>query len=250
MAQTNRKIVHIDQDKCNGCGQCATACAEGAIAMVNGKARLISEVYCDGLGACLGECPQGAITIEDRPAESFDEQAVQQHLAKQKGAHAPSPASHAHVGGGCPGSALRTLTPAQPIASGRESSPSALTHWPVQLMLVPPGAPFLKGADLLVCADCVPFAYPDFHRDYLNGRAVLVGCPKLDDLEHYRAKLQEIVATAQPASLTVLRMEVPCCAGIARALIEARDQWAPHMPLAVHTIGIHGDVRKEILPGG
>ena len=250
MAQANRKIVHIDQDKCNGCGQCATACAEGAIAMVNGKARLISEVYCDGLGACLGECPQGAITIEERPAESFDEQAVRQRLAKQKGAHAPSPARDAHVGGGCPGSALRTFTPDQPVAGGGESSPSALTHWPVQLMLVPPGAPFLKGADLLVCADCVPFAYPDFHRYYLNGRAVLVGCPKLDDLEHYRAKLQEIVATAQPASLTVLRMEVPCCAGIARALIEARDQWAPHMPLAVHTIGIRGDVRKELLPGG
>jgi hypothetical protein len=221
-----------------------TACAEGAIALVDGKARLISETYCDGLGACLGECPRGAIQIEEREAEAFDEEAVRRHLAGSRPAvpaTAPDPAAPPRFT--CPSAALRELRPRPSTAapaSGDLGEPSALGHWPIQLMLVPPGAPFLRGADLLVCADCVPFVVPDFHRRYLSGRAVLVGCPKLDDLEHYREKLRDILAEARPRSLLVARMEVPCCGGIAMAAREARDAVMPELPLEVHVLGIRG----------
>ena len=258
MAKVQRDIIHIDQDKCDGCGLCASACAEGAIRIVDGKARLISETYCDGLGACLGECPRGAITIERRQAEVFDEQAVHAHLAASGHAPAahpapahPAPAPRAvPAAGGCPGTAMRMMHRQGPAAAADPmAGASALSHWPVQLRLVPPGAPFLAGADILVCADCVPFAVPDFHARYLRGRAVLVGCPKLDDLEAYRAKLQQIIAAARPASLMVLRMEVPCCAGLAHAVLEARDLAAPGLKVRVDTIGISGGIRQEVIAG-
>jgi Fe-S-cluster-containing hydrogenase component 2 len=233
---TCRKIIRIDQEKCDGCGQCAAACVEGAIAVVDGKARLVSEVYCDGLGACVGECPRGALTIEEREAPLFDEQAVKRHIAAQH-----------HT---CPGSVLKTFERAAPAATApADEEPSRLGHWPVQLMLVPPNAPFLRGADLLVCADCVPFAVADFHRRYLDGRAVLVGCPKLDNIDYYRDKLAEVFAVAKPRRITVLRMEVPCCGALARAVVEARDEAAPEMPVEIHTIGIHGGVRRETSQG-
>ncbi len=261
MAKVYRQIVHIDQGKCDGCGQCVSACAEGAIKIINGKAQLVSETYCDALGACLGECPRGAITIERREAQVFDEQAVHKHLSEME-AQASSPpavpacpsiglrvlqeqppAAH-RMGGSCPGSAMRFAQQGQnppgapPAKPGDAPAKSALSHWPVQLRLVPPTAPFLAGADILVCADCVPFAVPDFHERYLRGRAVLVGCPKLDDLETHRAKLVQILAVAKPRSVTVLRMEVPCCAGLANAVIEARDAAAPNLEIHVEIVPI------------
>jgi ferredoxin len=276
-----RKVIQIVEERCDGCGQCVTSCAEGAIELRNGKARLVSETYCDGLGACLSECPQGAILIEERDAPDFDPSAVEtrlRQLGRPQTTH-PDPGGaaphqgHSHPAANpsplnlkpepapahaapftCPSSALRQFAPrpaSQPSAqSVDDGQPSALGHWPVQLMLVPPGAPFLRGAHLLVCADCVPFAVADFHRRFLTGKSVVVGCPKLDDLPHYFEKLKELVAVARPASLTVLRMEVPCCGGIAQALIQARDAVAPHLPIEIHTIGLQGSSRCQTLAGG
>ncbi len=235
----HRKIIKIDEEKCDGCGLCVPSCVEGALQIVDGKAKLVSEVYCDGLGACLGECPQDALTIEERESDPFDEQAVQKQLSQKI-----QPAA-------CPGSTLRTFNNKESITDIQEENRSSmLNHWPVQLMLVPPFAPFLKGANLVVCADCVPFAVPDFHQRYLAGRSVLIGCPKLDDIAFYRQKLTEIFREAQPASVTVLRMEVPCCGGIAAAVIDALDSVAPHIPLEVHTIGIKGGIEKESMSTG
>ncbi len=248
-----RNIVHIDQAKCNGCGQCISACAEGALALVNGKARLVKEIYCDGLGACLGTCPQGAITIEQREAEAFDGEATRTHLGSGDTYRSPSAAAEGASGtcprapgAACPGAAMRTFerqAARQDAAAGVPSS--QLGHWPVQLRLVPAFAPFLKNADLLVCADCVAFAVPDFHERYVAGRAVLVGCPKLDDLAYYREKLESIFAEARPRRITVLRMEVPCCGGIANAAVAARNAAAPDVPLEIHTVGIRGGIVTE-----
>ena len=258
-----RKIIKIDEEKCDGCGLCVDACHEGAIRLVEGKARLVSETYCDGLGDCLGECPQGAITIEEREAAPFDEKAVKQYLeAENKKADAPAaapaagggcpgaalrifgPTAETHASGGCPGSALRTLSGGNaPVAHDTQSvcPSSRLGHWPVQLKLVPPGAPFLEDAHILVCADCVPFTVPDFHDRYLYGRAVFVGCPKLDDLAYYLDKMKALFAQAAPRSITVLKMQVPCCSGIAQAALRARDEGAPSTPLTVITIGLRGE---------
>ncbi len=245
-----RKIILIDEEKCDGCGDCVTACDEGAIKIIDGKAKLVGDILCDGFGACLGECPQGALTIEEREAVAFDEQAVEQHLARM---NQPLPA--APPTGGCPGSAMRQFTaPAAGPMMASETAPtnvsqpvypSLLGHWPIQLMLVPPGAPFLQGADLVVCADCVPFTVPDFHTRYLQGRAILVGCPKLDDLNYYCEKLQAIFQQAKPSRITVLRMEVPCCGGITDAVLQARERSVPHVPTEVHTIGVRGGIHQE-----
>ncbi len=247
-----RKIIEIDESKCDGCGDCVSACAEGAIKIINGKAKLINDILCDGFGACLGDCHSGALKIVEREAPEFDETAVARHLAAQQAA---VPTAHAPAGGGCPGSAMRQFNgppqpaapqPASPVQGGSQPAyPSLLNHWPIQLMLVPPGAPFLHGADLVVCADCVPFTVPDFHPRYLNGKAVLVGCPKLDDLSFYFEKLEAIFAQAKPSRITVLRMEVPCCGGIAQAAVQAREKAAPEVPLEVHTIGVRGGIHLE-----
>jgi NAD-dependent dihydropyrimidine dehydrogenase PreA subunit len=235
-----RNIVKIDEDLCDGCGLCVPSCAEGALQIIDGKARLVGDNLCDGLGACLGECPQGAITIEEREAEEFDEIAVHTHLKKMEDTDLPC---------GCPGSAMRTIACEEDPAVQTGPVKSELTHWPVQLTLVPPTAPFLKNADILIAADCVPFKVADFHSKYLKGKALLVGCPKLDNLDFYRQKFKEIFAAARPRSITVLRMEVPCCGGIVHAVREARDQSAPGLPVTVHTIGIReGDVVEEIPP--
>jgi Fe-S-cluster-containing hydrogenase component 2 len=245
-----RKIVRIDADKCDGCGLCATACHEGAIAMVDGKAKLVSEIYCDGLGDCLGECPRGAITIEEREAPAFDARAVEDHLrgaGRREDARESAPRA-----GGCPGSAVRDLGESRKAAGSSPAggASSQLGHWPVQITLVPPEAPFLRGADILIAADCVPFAFADFHGRYLKGRALLIGCPKLDDLEFYGAKLTAIFAAARPRSLTVVRMEVPCCGGLAHAVTGARDAAIPGTRIEVVTIGIRGnEVRRELVEG-
>ncbi len=235
-----REIVVIDEERCDGCGLCVPACHEGALQIIDGKAKLVSETYCDGLGDCLGECPQGAITIEEREVAAYDEEAVVKRIEQIK--DEKQSAKKPQVHGGCPGSALRSLMPSE-SPSHKDSLPemrSQLKHWPVQLMLVPPSAPFLKDSDILICADCVPFAVPDFHGKYLRGKSLLVGCPKLDDLQHYYEKLKAIFSQAKPASIAVLKMQVPCCSGIAQAAIQARNEARLEIPVAVYTIGIEG----------
>ena len=248
-----RTIIHIDEEKCNGCGQCAIACAEGAIQIVEGKAKLVSELYCDGLGACIGECPTGALWTEEREAEDYDVEATRNHL-KQIGrdpsaAHDPN-AEHEHTPAqtqrtlacGCPGTAARAFTPA--AEQGRTGQPSALGQWPVQLALVPPDAPYFQGADLLVTADCVPFAYADYHADLLAGKAVVVGCPKLDDARFYADKLAAILSTSDIHSLTVAIMEVPCCGGLASVGQRALEKSGKDIPVEVVTIGVRGEKKQ------
>jgi NAD-dependent dihydropyrimidine dehydrogenase PreA subunit len=260
-----RKIVQIDEAKCDGCGQCIPSCAEGAIALVNGKARLSAEVLCDGLGACLGECPQGAITVVERDAAAFDEAAVAAHLAQRDGEGAPAsrarpvlhaapppaparprlavvPDTGAAQGGGCPGSRPRTLRPA-PLTPAAGPAQSRLGQWPVQLHLVPVTAPYFQGADLLIAADCVPFAYAGFHDGLLAGRALVVGCPKLDDNAFYAKKLGEILARSDIRSVTVARMEVPCCGGITMAARQAVAASGKAIPLRDVVVGIDGEPR-------
>lgn len=266
-----RKIVRIDEERCDGCGQCVPSCAEGAIALVDGKARLAGDVLCDGLGACLGECPRGAITVEEREAPAFDEAAVKRHLLSMgtqlSSRHGPDPAPAAAppaaprprlglavvadagpspAGGGCPGSRPQVIARAPAAASsGPASGVSRLGQWPVQLHLVPIRAPYFRGADLLVAADCVPFAHARFHDDLLAGKALVVGCPKLDDVGAYVDKLREIFAANDVRSVTVARMEVPCCGGIsmaARRALEASGK-APSVPLRDVVVAVDGAVR-------
>lgn len=234
-----RKIVRIDEEKCNGCGQCATACAEGAIAIIEGKARLVSETYCDGLGACLGECPQDAITIEGREAAAFDIEAVEEHLAHP---HAPT-AGPEPLPCGCPGTATRALERASGLdACLSEAIPSQLGNWPVQLRLVPPTAPYLRGAKLLIAADCVPFAFADFHRTFLADRVLLIGCPKLDDAAFYRQKLALIFRDNDIQSVDVVHMEVPCCFGLVQLVAQAAAESGKAVPVSVTKIGIRGEI--------
>ena len=240
-----RKVVLIDEDLCDGCGECVPSCAEGAIQIINGKARLAGDNLCDGMGACLGDCPLGAITIEEREADEFDERAVEEHLFKlNEIERKPQPIA---LSSSCPGSMARQFGAASKSVSEviPTALPSQLNHWPVQLMLVPPHAPFLKGADLLICADCVPFTVPDFHTRYLSNRAVLVGCPKLDDLKFYLDKLKDIFKEAKPSHITVLKMEVPCCNGIAQVATMAHKEICSEIPIEVHTIGIKGVILEK-----
>ena len=254
----SRKIVKIDEEKCNGCGECVPSCAEGALEIIDGKARLVSEKYCDGLGACLGECPQGAITIEEREAVGFDEEAVKHHLHEKEHAEEKAPC-------GCPSTRVAQLDKTEenlPCGcssatvtqfAGHETAEAAheeavcchhhsmLRHWPVQLTLVPPGAPFLQGADLMLAADCVPFAYAGFHQDFLKGHALLVACPKLDDFQSHLAKLTEILRRSDVKSLTVVHMEVPCCSGLVQMARQAIRLSGKAIPLKEVTIGMRGD---------
>lgn len=241
-----RKIVMIDEEKCNGCGLCIPNCAEGALQIVDGKAKLVSEKFCDGLGACLGHCPQDAITVIEREAEEFDEKAVEAYLHKEKKTHLqpkPQPASFT----GCPSSRALQFKVIEPQTGSGSSQPlvSTLSHWPVQLKLVPVNAPYFEDADLLIAADCVPFAYPNFHHDFLKGKAVVVGCPKLDDIQHYIEKLTEIFKSNSIKSVTVPYMEVPCCSGLVRATEEAIKTSGKDIPLKKVKIGIQGDIKPE-----
>jgi len=235
--KVSRKIVRIDEEKCNGCGVCVPACAEGALQIIDGKAKLISEVYCDGLGACLGECPQGAITIEERASEAFDEGATKHHLAAK--AHTANDTLPC----GCPSTTVSQFEPCVSPHAIPESRPSSmLGHWPVQLTLVPPKAPFLQGADVVLAADCVPFAYGSFHQDFIKDHALLIACPKLDDFEAHQAKLTEILRQSDLRSLTVIHMEVPCCSGLVHMVRQAIAASGKDIPLKETTIGIRGDL--------
>ena len=247
--KVKRKIIQIDEDLCNGCGNCVLACAEGAIRIVDGKARVIKDMFCDGLGACLGDCPEGALTLIEREADEFDEQAVEEHLKAMKDKEAAGKNGDT-LACGCPSTQLKILTPA---AGGCEAANtpksvtgglSALGHWPVQIRLVPPTAPFLKNADLLVTADCVPVAYPSFHNDFLKGKVVLLGCPKFDDKEAYVEKFAQIFQQNDIQSVTALIMEVPCCSGLPGMVQKGMELAGVKVPLKRVVISARGEVLR------
>jgi Pyruvate/2-oxoacid:ferredoxin oxidoreductase delta subunit len=241
-----RKIIQIDAEKCDGCGQCVPSCAEGAIRMVDGKARLIAEKYCDGLGACLGECPQDALKVIEQEAEDFDEKAVEEHLkARERAPAGPACGPSSQVQQFFP-----NLSPPQPgrdlkAPSSAPSLASALSHWPVQIHLVPPTAPFLKGADLLVAADCTPIAYPNFHGEFLKGKAVMLGCPKFDETQAYIQKFAEIFKTAGIKSVTVVTMEVPCCQGLPVIVRKGLELSGKHLPMEQIVISTRGEILRK-----
>ena len=235
-----RKIVKIDEEKCDGCGMCIPACAEGALQIVDGKAKLIKEIYCDGLGACLGECPQDAISIEEREAEEFDKVAVEHHLHEQKQTEEKLPC-------GCLGSAIQQFEcQTAPAASQVETvnQESMLRHWPVQLTLVPPTAPFFQGADVILAADCSPFTYANFHRDFIKDHALLVACPKLDNFQAHQDKLNQILSHSDIKSLTVVRMEVPCCSGLIHMAQQAITASGKNIPFKEVVLGVKGEILK------
>ena len=273
-----RQIIHIDEEKCNGCGACVTACHEGAIAMVDGKAKLIRDDYCDGMGDCLPECPTGAITFEEREAAAYDENAVAAHKASRAALHARqeecSGERSFHRAGGCPGSASRTFDrdavsplhvhrqtacPGSALRSfnreGADASPSPsfqampvpssqLRQWPVQIKLAPLRAPYFDGAHLLIAADCTAYAYGNFHNDFIKGKTTLIGCPKLDEGD-YTEKLAAIIGENNIKSLTVVRMEVPCCGGIENAAVNALKASGKFIPWQVVTVSCDGRILDE-----
>ena len=237
-----RKIIHIDEEKCNGCGACASACQEGAIAMVDGKARLMRDDYCDGLGNCLPACPTGAITFVEREAAAYDEAAVEKHL-KERAEKALEHAKPVH--GGCPGMMIRAIRRENaPAPAAAQEMSSQLSQWPVQIRLVPVNAPYFDGAKLLIAADCTAYAYANFHQKFIRGHIVLVGCPKLDDVD-YADKLTEIIRQNDIRSVTVVRMEVPCCGGLERAAKTALQQSGKFIPWNVVTISTDGRILDE-----
>jgi len=269
-----RKIVQIDEEKCNGCGLCVPKCHEGAIKILDGKAKLVSDKLCDGLGDCLGECPEGAITIIEREAENFDEQAVQEHLAaldvaEHSEADASVSSSAAPSQNGCPGSRMRSLSPAQesvhePPAGGcpgarmrlmdsssgtspghHEPGTSQLAHWPIKLELLHPEAPFLRGADLILTADCAPASVPSFNERFLQGKAIALGCPKFGDRDLFTMRLAEILAVSGLERLTVIHMEVPCCSGLIAIARKAFELSKAKVPLETIKIGLDGTVEAR-----
>jgi len=228
-----RTIIKIDEEKCNGCGLCVPICVEGALRIINGKAKLVSDRFCDGLGACLGKCPVGALTVEVREAEEFDEEAAKAHA---RTAHV---SEHA-----CPSAQVMTFPSGLEEKTTKVDMPridSMLSQWPIQLSLVPPNAPFIKNADLVIAADCVGFAYPNFHSDFLKDRKLIIGCPKLDDAQFYQKKLEMLFKELQPRSVTVVNMEVPCCFGLYKIVKEALASAGRNIPLKQEIIGVKGN---------
>ncbi len=240
MSSVVRDIVIIDEDKCDGCGACVPSCAEGALRIVDGKARLVSEVYCDGLGACLGHCPRGAIRVEKRQAQAFDEEAARAHVTSTSGeVGCPAMGTAAQ----CPSVAARGPVLSTPDTGARSPETTGLPNWPIQLGLVSPSAPFLRDADLLLAADCTGYAYGGFRR-LGGGRPVLVACPKLDDAEAHIAKLAAILSTSSVKSITILRMEVPCCSGLVRIAAEAVARSGKNIPVDVIVVSMDGELMK------
>ena len=252
-----RKIIRIDEERCNGCGECIPNCAEGAIEIVDGKAKLIADKYCDGLGACLGHCPEDALKVIERDADQFDEEAVEELLARQKiqdnFTKVESRPQAAPPMQGCPGSRMRTLESSKENNSAGNkvktetgdveiSIKSKLSHWPVQLALVPISGDLWNDADILISASCVSVAYPNYHLGLLKDKKVVIGCPKLDDIGAYARKLTEIFSVNNINSVTVAYMEVPCCGGIVRAVEQAVAQSGKDIPITKMQIGIRGDV--------
>ena len=241
MTQT-RQIIEIDDELCDGCGQCVPACEEGAIQVIDGKARLVGDKYCDGLGNCLGECPTGALKIVEREAEAFDEEAVQELLAQQEKQQAETAATAC----GCPSSRLQQFAScAQADIPGQQNA-SALSHWPVQIKLVPPHAPFLKHADLLVTADCAPVATAEYHSRFLPGKVALMGCPKFDDAKEYLDTFVAIFKRGDIVSVTVLSMEVPCCSGLLGIVKKAAELSGTAVPIRQVVLSTRGEVKQEL----
>ena len=251
-----RSIVKIDEEKCTGCGLCVPACAEGAIQIIDGKARLVADNLCDGLGACLGDCPEDAITIEEREADEFDEAAVAQHVNRTQSVSEPVPPAAASTGsghgGGCPG--LRTLSFRDDDDAPQTAKPaencgpvaSQLRQWPIQMHLVSPTAPYYLGADVLLAADCVAFSVGDFHQTYLQGKALAVACPKLDDgQETYLRKLTAMIDEAKINTLTVMIMEVPCCTGLIGLAMEAAKRASRKVPIKKIVVSLKGELLSE-----
>lgn len=232
-----RRIIDIDEEKCNGCGACATACHEGAIGMIGGKAKLLRDDYCDGLGDCLPNCPTGAITFVEREAAAYDEEAVKQAQLKKQVNKLPC---------GCPGSKSKTInrTENSSAVSDNKSFVSRLSQWPVQIKLVPVNAPYFDNANLIVAADCTAYAYGNFHEEFIRNRITLVGCPKLDEVD-YSEKLTEIIANNNIKSVTIVRMEVPCCGGIENAAKRALQNSGKFIPWHVVTISTNGEIIKN-----
>ncbi len=248
--KTIRKIIDINEELCDGCGQCVISCAEGAIRIIDGKAKVISDNLCDGLGACIGECPNDALKIIEREADEFDEEAVEEHLDSMASEENTSGKSTEMACGGCPSAQIKTFEPCpgSAVRTGEATSsrlPSALTHWPVQIRLVPPNAPFLKGADLLVLADCVAVAYPNLHADLLAGKAVMMGCPKFDDVNGYIDKFAQVFQQAGLKSVTVVTMEVPCCSGLPYIVKKAMEAAGTHMPVREIVISGRGEILSD-----
>jgi ferredoxin len=243
--KVKRKIIEINEELCDGCGQCVPACAEGALEIVDGKVKLVSEIYCDGLGACLKDCPTGAIKIIEREAEEFDEKAVEAYLEEKK--HSEKMAGLS-MPCGCPSSQVKVFQPSSHEAQNqgaRARTSSALSHWPVQIRLVPPTASFLKGADILVAADCTPIAYPDFHREFLKGRIVLIGCPKFDNPQEYVEKFADIFREADIQSVTVLDMEVPCCSALPAIVNKGMQISGKDVPIEEVVISTQGHILRK-----
>jgi len=223
-----RTVIKVDEEKCTGCGLCVPACVEGALQIIDGKARLVSDRFCDGLGACVGKCPVGALTVEVRVAEEFDEEAAKSH-ARTTRINEPA----------CPSAQVMTFSSGTEEKGARVDS--MLSQWPIQLSLLPPNASFIKNADLVIAADCVGFAYPNFHVDFLKGRKLIIGCPKLDDAQFYQKKLETMFRELQPKSVTVVNMEVPCCFGLYRIVKEALTSAGRNVPLKQEIIGVKGN---------
>ncbi|ROQ93401.1 ATP-binding protein [Desulfosoma caldarium] len=246
-----RKIIEIDPDRCDGCGQCVISCAEGAIEIIDGKATLVSEAYCDGLGACLGECPQGALKLVEREAEDFDPEAVE-HYLEHKHAGQAAKARTFHAVPQCPSHQIHMLKkePAPFHNPNPASTASALSHWPVQIRLIPPDAPFLQEANLLVAADCTAVAVPNFHEKFLNGRVVMIGCPKFDNIMDYAERFAKIFAHNAIRRVTVLSMEVPCCSALLGVVRKGMENAGKKVPLEEVVVGIQGDVleTRTIIP--
>jgi ferredoxin len=233
-----RQIIRIDQDKCDGCGMCVPSCAEGAIQIVDGKAQLLADRFCDGLGACLGECPQGALTIEARDADEF--------VGPAPGVPHPevkTPVPEAKEVFACPGSRMQQFE--RGAVTGSDNNTSALGHWPVKLRLVSPTSPFLKGASLLVAADCAPFAVGDFHSRYLAGKALVCGCPKFDDVPEHVAKLTAILKENDIREISIVNMEVPCCSGLVQIVRQALEAAGKNLPVTICTLGTAGQVLQQ-----
>jgi ferredoxin len=242
--KVRRKIIQIDEDLCDGCGQCVPSCAEGALQIVDGKARLVSEVYCDGLGACLGECPTGALKIIEREAEDFDVAEVEKYLHEKEKEATAQPAQ---VPCACPSSRIETFaSPCEqanrPVSYGAQVP--ALSHWPVQIRLVPPTAPFLRDASLVVAADCAPVAYPNF-QDLIRDKVVMIGCPKFDDVQEYVHKFAEIFSSNNIRSVTVVDMEVPCCSRLPLIVKKGLELAGREIPVEEIVIGVRGGILKQ-----
>ncbi|MBI5518915.1 MAG: 4Fe-4S ferredoxin [Desulfovibrio sp.] len=270
--RATRKLITVNEELCNGCGNCVTGCAEGALAIIDGKAKLVNEVFCDGLGACLGECPTGALKVVEVEAEDFDPAAVTRHLEAQGREvpdHMPDPASlrldqmgaasqprAAKPHGGCPGSRVMSMgqRPASPcqqanVPRQQSASISNLTHWPIQLRLVPPTAPFLQNARLLLTADCVPPSFPDFNERFLAGRIMLLGCPKFDDAQSYIDKVADILRNNHIKDITVVQMEVPCCAGMTAIAQRAAHAAGSNVPITTTVITRDGQIQDPASGG-